>query len=147
VFENATRDNPDIGDGAYLFDPQGDVRAWMIYPCKVACTNPGQGQFALSAQPRKDEYISITNTGGLTLDLEPYVLKTPPYSYAFAQGTALGPGQTLRVHTEGDPADDTATDKYWGMTGPILNNGGDVATLSTYNDIPLACTAYGSKSC
>ena len=33
------------------------------------------------------------------------------------------------------------------MTGPILNNSGDKATLSTYTDIPLACTAYGSKSC
>ena len=32
-----------IGDGAYLFDPQGDLRAWMIYPCMVSsCTNfPG----------------------------------------------------------------------------------------------------------
>ena len=44
VFENATRDNPDIGDGAYLFDPQGDIRASMIYPCKVACSNPAKGR-------------------------------------------------------------------------------------------------------
>ena len=50
------------------------------------------------------------------------------------------------VHIE-IPADDTATDRYWGMTGPILDNGGEVATLSTYNDIELACTAFGSKSC
>jgi len=147
VFDNATRDNPDVGDGAYLFDPQGDLRAWMIYPCKIACTNPAQGQIALDVQPRKDEWISITNTGGSMLDLEPYVLKTPPYSYAFPGGTVLGPGQTIRVHTEGDPAEDGATDRYWGMTGQILNNGGDVATLSTYNDIQIACTAYGSKSC
>jgi Lamin Tail Domain len=134
------------GRVGHLFDPQGDLRAWMIYPCKIACTNPAQGQIALNAQPRKDEWISITNTGS-TLDMEPYALKTPPYSYAFPAGTVLGPGQTIRVHTEGDPAEDGATDKYWGMTGQILNNGGDVATLSTYNDIQIACTAYGSKSC
>jgi hypothetical protein len=30
-----------IGDGAYLFDPQGDLRAWQIYPCRIqsGCTN------------------------------------------------------------------------------------------------------------
>jgi endonuclease YncB( thermonuclease family) len=147
VFENASKAYPDIGDGAYLFDPQGDVRAWMIYPCKVGCTNVAQGHIALRAQPRKDEYVAVTNTGGAPLDLEPYVLKTPPYSYAFAQGTVLGPGQTIRVHTEGDPSDDTATDKYWGMSNQILNNSGDVAMFETYNDIEIACTSYGTKSC
>jgi hypothetical protein len=32
AFENVRSDRG-IGDGAYLFDPQGDLRAWMIYPC------------------------------------------------------------------------------------------------------------------
>jgi hypothetical protein len=147
VFENASKANPDIGDGAYLFDPQGDVRAWMIYPCKVGCSNAAQGQVQMSAQPRKDEYVSLRNTGGAPIDLEPYVLKSLPYSYAFAQGTVLGPGQTIRVHTEGDPSDDTATDKWWGMSNQILDNSGDVASLETYNDIEIACTSYGTKSC
>jgi hypothetical protein len=26
-----------IGDGGYLFDPQGDLRAWDIYPCRYRC--------------------------------------------------------------------------------------------------------------
>ena len=29
-FENA-------GDGGYLFDPKGDLRAWVIYPCRFRC--------------------------------------------------------------------------------------------------------------
>ncbi len=33
------------------------------------------------------------------------------------------------------------------MTSQILNNSGDSASLSTYTDMPIACTAYGSKSC
>ena len=32
-----------MGDGAYLFDPQGDLRASMTYPCRIACTDPYQG--------------------------------------------------------------------------------------------------------
>ena len=59
----------------------------------------------------------------------------------------FGPGQTIRVHVEGDPSEDTATDRYWGMTSQILNNSGDAVRLSTYNDIEIACTAYGDKSC
>ena len=80
----------------------------------------------MSVQPKKDEYISLTNTGGAPIDLEPYVLKSLPYSYAFPQGTVLGPGQTIRVHTQGDPSEDTATDRYWGMDSQILDNSGDV---------------------
>jgi micrococcal nuclease len=35
--ENAAKQ---IGDGAYLFDPQGDLRAWVFYPCRIApCDN------------------------------------------------------------------------------------------------------------
>jgi micrococcal nuclease len=36
VFENVTKGRG-LGDGAYLFDPQGDLRAWMMYPCYVGC--------------------------------------------------------------------------------------------------------------
>jgi endonuclease YncB( thermonuclease family) len=36
IFENAKRRHG-IGDGAYLFDRNGDMRAWRIYPCRVAC--------------------------------------------------------------------------------------------------------------
>ena len=36
IFENAKR-RRGIGDGAYLFDPHGDLRAWRMYPCRVGC--------------------------------------------------------------------------------------------------------------
>ncbi|MFI5495757.1 lamin tail domain-containing protein [Actinoplanes sp. NPDC051859] len=32
VFDNPTDDEQALGDGAYLFDPKGDLRAWMQYP-------------------------------------------------------------------------------------------------------------------
>ena len=41
IFVNPTSDERAIGGGAYLFDPQGDLRAWQFYPCLVKpCTNP-----------------------------------------------------------------------------------------------------------
>jgi hypothetical protein len=36
AFENAGT-TPGMGDGGYLFDPHGDLRAWDVYPCRVAC--------------------------------------------------------------------------------------------------------------
>jgi endonuclease YncB( thermonuclease family) len=147
VFENVSRDDRGIGDGAYLFDPHGDIRAWMIYPCRVNCTDPAQGSIELTAQPRGDEYIAVRNIGPAPLQLENYELTTHPYGYAFAPDTTLGPGETIRVHTEGDPADDTQFDKHWGFTRQILNNGGDSVSFRTYNDIGIACSAYGSQTC
>jgi micrococcal nuclease len=32
VFDNPTDDEQALGDGGYLFDPRGDLRAWMLYP-------------------------------------------------------------------------------------------------------------------
>lgn len=37
VFDNPTADDHALGDGAYLFDQRGDLRAWMQYPCVLSC--------------------------------------------------------------------------------------------------------------
>ena len=38
IFENASGGPKYMGDGAYLFDPHGDIRAYDMYPCRLACT-------------------------------------------------------------------------------------------------------------
>jgi hypothetical protein len=38
VFDNPTFDERAAGDGAYLYDPQGDLRGWMQYPCVLSCS-------------------------------------------------------------------------------------------------------------
>jgi hypothetical protein len=37
VFETPSFDERGIGDGGYLFDPRGNLRAWDMYPCLVSC--------------------------------------------------------------------------------------------------------------
>ena len=46
AFENVTRDEKAMGDGAYLFDPQGDLRLSTIYPCRETCADPNAGAAA-----------------------------------------------------------------------------------------------------
>src|SRR4051812_5690769 len=36
-FENASFARRGVGDGGYLFDPRGNLRAWAMYPCLVGC--------------------------------------------------------------------------------------------------------------
>ena len=147
AFENVTRDERAMGDGAYLFDPQGDLRASQIYPCREGCADPASGNLAIGAKYRGREAVQITNTGAVPLDLEPYRLVSKPYSYAFAPNSVVQPGETMRVRLyEGDDEDQPLT-RYWATNGPILNNGGDVVQLRRFDDVLLTCTAWGSRSC
>jgi endonuclease YncB( thermonuclease family) len=147
AFENVTRDERAMGDGAYLFDPQGDLRASQIYPCREVCADPNAGNLAMGAKPRGKESIQISNTGPVPIDLEPYRLVSKPYSYAFAPNTLVQPGETMRVRLYESFDEDSALVRYWATNGPILNNGGDVVQLRRFDDVLVACTAWGRRSC
>jgi endonuclease YncB( thermonuclease family) len=145
VFDNTGAGG--MGDGAYLFDPHGDLRAYMTYPCTRACADPYAGALEVTAKPAGREWVTVTNVASYAVDLDGYKLSSPPYGYAFPRGSVLQPGEEMRIYTTGDPAEDTALEKYWGEVGPILNNGGDKVRLSSLREIQLDCYAYGSGSC
>jgi endonuclease YncB( thermonuclease family) len=148
VFENVSGGEDAMGDGAYLFDTLGNVRAAMVYPCRGVCSDPAAGAVAIAAEPQgRRESVTLANLTSGPVDLDGYVLKSPPYSYALENGAVLPAGRSLRVYVGGDPADDTALERHWGFAKPILRDGGDVALLATYSDITIACTAWGDKSC
>jgi len=147
AFENVTRDETQMGDGAYLFDPQGDLRASQIYPCREGCTDPNAGLLAISPKYRGREVVSITNNAAVAVDLEPYRLVSKPYSYAFAPGSVLQPGETMRVRLYETTDEDSALIRHWPTNGPILNNGGDVVQLRRFDDVLVGCTAWGTRSC
>jgi endonuclease YncB( thermonuclease family) len=136
-----------MGDGAYLFDPQGDLRAYMTYPCVRACADPYAGALEVDAKPTGREWVTVRNVAGYAVDLDGYQLSSPPYGYAFPRSSVLQPGEAMRIYVVGDPAEDTPLEKYWGEVGPILNNGGDTVRLTSLRGIELDCYAYGSGVC
>jgi endonuclease YncB( thermonuclease family) len=146
IFENPAGDRA-LGDGAYLFDPQGDLRAWMLYPCRADCTDPYQGAVELDASPRGRETVTVRNTGATAIDLDGYYLESPPYRYAFPRDSVLEPGDELRVETRGDPVEDSRLEKHWGRSSSILNDGGDKVRISSLRGVVLDCHAYGSATC
>jgi endonuclease YncB( thermonuclease family) len=147
IFDNASSERA-IGDGAYLFDPQGDLRAYMQYPCRYHCSDPLKGKVSIDAhyKPSK-EYVTFRNTSGEPMDLEGYRVLSRPHSYVFGPDSVVQPGEQMRVDVRGDPADNTRLRKGWDLPAPILSSAGDKVALVTLSYIQVACTAWGSKSC
>jgi endonuclease YncB( thermonuclease family) len=148
VFENASDDRRAMGDGGYLFDPQGDLRAWMTYPCRVSCADPLRGALELVANPRgADEHVRIKNVSPSPVDLEGYLLENSPFSYSFGPNTILAPGEVLTLDVGGSPAQDTLGLLHWARIGSILNDDGDVVKIRNFTGTVVACTAWGRAAC
>jgi endonuclease YncB( thermonuclease family) len=132
----------------YLFDPQGDGRAWMIYPCRFACGDPLTGEVQLDANPYgRSEYATIRNVASARVDLSGYVLKLPWENYELPSGAYLDPGEVMRFDMQGDPSQSTRLRHYFGYPQYRLADGGQRIRLASYHDIQVACTAWGDDSC
>jgi hypothetical protein len=136
-----------IGDGAYLFDPQGDLREYMVYPCVVACSDPNQGAIRLSVRTRSPQHVRLQNVSGHPVDLYGYLLQKQGRPYDFGSSSVLQPGETMQVDVEGDPSQDTQFERHWGMKHSILRSRGDAVRLLTFTNITVACTAWGDTGC
>ena len=129
IFENAG-DARHLGGGAYLFDPQGDLRAAMLYPCHVDCADPNAGALAVSAHPRTPESIEVRNVSGRAIDLYGYEVHTD--TDAFDLSGTLAPGDSVTVRPD---------------AAYRLPDGGGAARLQRYDGVVLACDAWGSGRC
>ena len=155
AFENVSSGFGTMGDGAYLFDPQGDLRASQIYPCLVACSDPLAGKVLLDVQPRRDESIAVANTSGGPVDLGGHLVKLHNagkpdqfvFGYPFRPGTVLRPGETLRIDPGGSPDDDTRLERHLGRGPYVLADGKGVVSLRTTDDLVTSCAAWGPASC
>lgn len=148
-----------IGDGGYLFDRDGSIRASFMYPCmpKTKCTDPLRGKVKIvkanynpSGDELKGEYIDIKNVSSGKVRLEKYQLEMFPYGYAFARTDILKPGQVLRLWikkgTNGRSGGRLV--RYWGFTNSSqLNNSGDWVRIKTFEDVQVACLQWGGKTC
>jgi endonuclease YncB( thermonuclease family) len=145
TFRNPNRRG--VGDGAFLFDPQGDLRAWSVYPCRLACADPHAGALKLAVHAHGHEWVAVDNVGATPVDLDGYRLVSQTDIYPFPVGSVLGAGERMTVDVVGDPDEDTPLRKSWGKSGSILADHGDVVRLTNLRGVQVDCFAYGSKSC
>jgi hypothetical protein len=144
------------GSGAYLFDPQGDLRAHATYPCVVGtCSDPLAGKVRLTANydaPGDDmtnpsgEYVTITSLVDGSLDLSYRVVQILGSTYELGGGTVLATkGSSVRVVI--GKGTNTTTSKYWGKSGAIMVNAGGSAELRSTEAVRIACTSWGTGTC
>ncbi|GGN71708.1 hypothetical protein GCM10010112_39280 [Actinoplanes lobatus] len=121
------------GDGGYLFDPQGDLRSWMIYPCRTACGSPLTGRVALRVRPTGSELVELVNTGSEPVDLFGHVVTGRSWAYRFEERTVLAAGEAFTVPL--------------GDGRHVLADDGGVVTLLTADQWTVTCAAWGSGQC
>ena len=173
IFENASNDKKQAGDGAYLFDPHGELRTHVQYPCRMTCDEPLAGQIRVEAryQGLEHEWVTLTNTSSEPVSLNQYELENSPWFYEFNSRDMLLPGASMVVWVS-EPHDVPPVNgsriklaavpgvfpfegvqaggfRSWGHTLALLNDGADVVVLRNPLGMPVpgTCHAWGGTRC
>jgi endonuclease YncB( thermonuclease family) len=156
IFENVSNGQRNIGDGGYLFDPNGDVRASQMYPCVYACVDPLAGKVNVDVHYSTPELITIANTSAAPIDLAGHVLRlhyvghkdSYIFGYAFRAGTILQPRESMLIHPGGSRGDrDTMRERYLHRGFYVLSDNGGVVSLRTATDMVTDCFSWGRGHC
>lgn len=142
------------GSGVYLYDPQGDVRAWSMYPCLYGCTDPLVGKVTMTAKadaPGTDatnlngEYVTVRPAGAYSVDVSYRVMSAFGHTYEFPKGSVVRPGELLVLRS--GTGTSTRLTRYWGSATPLLANAGGTAVLRTPENVRVGCIGWGTGRC
>lgn len=143
-----------IGDGAYLKDTHGDIRASFMYPCVGECADALLRRAAVTAvsyDPPGDadwangESITISNTSGRRISLYGYQLRAGAHVYDFPDDSVIPARESLTLYI--GRGQETATQKHWGYDTEILDDTDGTVVLRTYDRIRISCWAWGTAVC
>lgn len=148
--------NPHKGDGVYLLDPHGDLRAHTTWTCVLACDDPTGGDLRIvdvvwdpdgwGEDELRGEVIRIKNTSASrTIDTGNLVFEVRPYVYELPPKHRLGPGETLEIRMRSGK--DAPNVRHLGATAAYLNNDGDRVLVRTYDGIVIDCGYWGGTAC
>jgi micrococcal nuclease len=147
VLENATHDRRHMGDGAYLFDPRGNLRAARLYPCEADCTDALQGQVTLSGFDF-GPWFDVYNWTSAPVDLSGYGLRVgtstvddPRSTTELPPGTVIPPYGDLQVRLDRKPRNRLPGQLSWPTTASIGFHGGMMALVSP-DDRLVDCQAW-----
>jgi endonuclease YncB( thermonuclease family) len=172
IFENATSDRKSAGDGAYLFDPRGNLRAYSMYPCRGGtCHDPLAGKVSVTARylGLDHEWVTVRNNSAAPVNLDEYELESSPWFFEFGAHDVLPPGHSVVVWIDRPheiplgaagvrrdfvnpvagryPFAEAVAFKSWGHRDALLGDGKDVVTLRNPHGTPVTCDAWGGMRC
>jgi len=143
-----------LGAGGFLFDRDGDLRAWAMYPCLYSCTDPATGKVSLQADynPPGDETanwnletVRVTNTSDAAVDLSHRVIQYKSWTWEIRTGTVLQPRETFVLHI--GAGTQTRLVQHWSKPRDILNNYDGAVELRTTEATRIACDTWGTGTC
>lgn len=145
---------PYLGTGSYLIDPDGDIRAWMTWPCIVACADPTGGALTISqvvADPPgldtehlNGEVVRLTNSGSVPIRIGDFVMESSPYQVEFPDALSLESGASIEIRSGAGSSDGQV--RYLGAANPVLNPV-DRVVLRTMDGIVIDCVSWGGRNC
>ncbi len=88
-----------------------------------------------------DEYVTFRNAGTEPLDISGWtVADDAGHVYTFPDGTVVDPGAEVTLRT--GSGTDTGTTYYWGESGAVWNNDGDVVTVRNASGSTVLRASY-----
>ncbi|MEZ5382744.1 MAG: lamin tail domain-containing protein [Microthrixaceae bacterium] len=136
-------------DGAFLLDPDRDMRAFNFWPCAGACNDVAPPDLEITEfdiEPwGTDDYFDLTNRGLSSIDLQDWRLESYPHIVTIDESISLAPGATIRV-TIG-PGTNSSAGLFMNRTAPIFDPPGDsILAIDPLGNV-AACSAYGNVTC
>lgn len=138
-------------DGAFLLDPQRDMRAFNFWPCVGPCNDtaaPNVEITRLDTAPwGTNDYFDLTNRGTTTVNLQDWRLESYPHIKTIDAPITLAPSATIRV-TIG-PGTDSQTGLFMNRSAPIFDPepvGDSALAIDSLGNV-VACKAYGKTTC
>jgi len=151
------------GEGAYLLDPAGDVRAWQMYGCVYSCSStPAKGKLKVSLVDwdmdgadgvgHNSEYVKVKNVSGDDVNAGRTVVQIDSFSVELQPQLILKPGEEITVYS-GQPwarGHDPRTEYFLSATyGPLSQSSssdGDRVLLRSYDGRRVHCGFYGNPA-
>ncbi len=143
-------------DGAFLLDPDGDIRVFDLWPCRGLCGDAPPADLVIDEvvydipgvnddlQPN-GETITIRNVGDATVDLLDWRIESFPHLVYSESSRVLGPGQSVTVKV--GTGTSTSSVIHMQKSASILDNDGDVVVLVNPAGDVADCVSWGDRDC
>ena len=133
---------------AFVGTPSASAATSLIQFGRIQYDSPGTDTGTNTSL--NGEYVVVRNNSTIVRNLKSFTVRdAQAHVYTFAAFN-LGPGKAVKVHT--GKGTNTATDRYWGKTAYVWNNGGDTATMKNASGVTIdtcnwTSVGLGYKNC
>jgi endonuclease YncB( thermonuclease family) len=144
-----------ITDGAFLLDPDGDMRAYETWPCDGLCGSGAVPRLVIDEVeadgPGNDdedpnvEWVRIKNIGHQSVDLRDWSVISYPHVLYSETSRILHHGDTVTVFV--GRGTNTNAKIHWGKDKSIFSKHDDMITLISPRGDIASCVAWGAKTC